>query len=181
MVFEDATIALVGVLASEHYIPLFLGIVMLIIGIVIGDSVAFVIGKFATRNNLARRIIEHERVMPLRSLLHKRTEFTIFIIRFMPGFRFSFYLACGFFGILYKRFLPLSFMSATVWATTLSTLSFLFGIYTLHLFGYWRWPILAGILLLLFFTGRYGWRKMTAAAKLDSEQDNIDENKNSMD
>lgn len=180
IVFEDATIALVGILSSEHYIPLLFGIVALIMGIVIGDSIAYTIGRLATHHRFAKRIIEHERVGTLRVLLHKRPEFTIFSGRFMPGFRFSLYMACGFFAIPYKRFVSFSFVSATAWAITLSTVSFLFGMYTLNLLGYWRWPILAGVILLLFYMGHRHWRKITATANIATTQNDTGDDKDAI-
>ncbi|HQU07561.1 MAG TPA: VTT domain-containing protein [Candidatus Paceibacterota bacterium] len=162
IVLEELTIAVVGVAAADHHIPLLFGIVVLIIGIVIGDSISFAIGRLATRYRFARRIVEHERVAPLRLLLRERSGSTVFTTRFVPGFRFSMYMACGFFGVSYGRFLSASVAGAIVWATTLATLSFFFGFYTFHALGFWRWPILVGVVIIFVYVGHAHWRKVTA-------------------
>lgn len=165
MVLEEGTIAVVGVLAASHQIPMVEGIIALVIGVVTGDSLAFAIGHFANRYTLAKRIIEYEHVARLRTVVQNNSGTTIFTTRFMPGFRFATYAACGFFGVAYKRFIPISFASAIVWVTSLFTLSFIFGIYTVHLLGQWRWPILAVLLLILFFFGHRYWKKMVTLPK----------------
>ena len=162
IVLEDATIILVGVLSTDHILSIPFSLTALILGIIIGDSIAYAIGRLAIHHKFARRIVEHERAVPLRKLLHEHSDITIFTTRFMPGFRFAFYTTCGSFMIPYRRLLPISIASAIVWAVSLFTISYLFGFYTLNILGYWRWPILAVILFtFLWFTHRY-WQKMTS-------------------
>lgn len=165
MVLEEGTIAVVGVLAASHQIPMIEGIIALVIGVVAGDSLAFVIGHLANRYTLAKRIVEYEHVARLCTLVQNNSATTIFTTRFMPGFRFPTYAACGFFNIKYKHFIPISFASAVVWVTSLFTLSFIFGVYTIHLLGQWRWVILAVLLLIIFFFGHRYWRKMITQQK----------------
>ncbi len=169
VVLEELTIAVVGVAAADHQISLLLGIVLLIIGIIIGDSLSYLIGRLATHHRFAKRIVEHKRIEPVRLLLQHKAGSTVFTTRFVPGFRLSMYMACGFFGVPYRRFLPASVASAIVWATTLAVLSFLFGFYTFHALGFWRWPILAAIVLLFFYIGHRHWKKVTAGAPAPAE------------
>ncbi len=170
IVLEELTMVVVGIAAAGNYIPLTVGIALLVVGIVVGDSLAFFIGLLGTRYRLARRIVEHERVAPLRSLLRERSGSIVFTTRFVPGFRFSFYMACGFFGMPYQRFLPASFASALVWASTITTLSFLFG-FSFHALGPWRWPLLAAVLVVFTVIGYSHWRKVTGktAARIPVE------------
>ncbi len=165
MVLEDATIAFVGVLASSHQIPVIEGLVVLIISIIISDSVAYTVGHLATRYNFAKRIVEHEHIARLRTMVQNRSGPTIFTTRFMPGFRFPMYAACGFFGVRYRRFVPVSAASVVVWVTSLFTISFIFGFYTLHLLGEWRWPLLVAVLLVFFFFAHRYWRTFTDVPK----------------
>lgn len=159
IVLEDPTIVLVGILASQHVVSLFVGMLLLVIGIGIGDSLAYTIGKLAKRHKLARRIAEHERVEMFQRFLNERSTQTIFTVRFMPGFRFSMYIACGLLEVPYQRFLPVSIASAIVWTTLLAIPSFIFGTYTLHTLGYWRWPLLATVLIIFIFVWRHHWKK----------------------
>lgn len=165
IVLEDVTIALVGVLSADHILSIPFSLTALIAGIVIGDSIAYAIGRLAIRHKFARRIVEHERVVPLRELLREHSDITIFTTRFMPGFRFALYTTCGSFMVPYKRFLPISTASAIVWATSLFMLSFLFGFYTLNILGHWRWPILAVILFTFLWFAHRHWQKMTSPIK----------------
>jgi len=71
MVLEDVTIATVGVLAADNVLPIPFSIFVLIISVVISDSFAYTIGRLALRYKFAKRIIEHERIAPLRTLLKK--------------------------------------------------------------------------------------------------------------
>lgn len=157
---EDITIISVGILSASNYFPLPMGIGLLIIGVVLSDLLAYSVGRLAIHHNIARRIVEHHRIAPLRLLIKKRPKTVIFTTRFMPGFRFAMYLTCGFFRIPFQTFISISIFSAFVWSTILATLSFLFGIYTLNLLGYWRFPILAMIIIILFYVGHRHWKKM---------------------
>ncbi len=165
MLSEDITIMFVGILAASHYFPLLLGIVLLIISIVISDIVAYGIGRMAIHNHIAKRIVEHERIAPLRSLIEKRPRITVFTTRFMPGFRFSLFLACGSLKIDFPTFVFISILSSTTWATILGVSSFFFGTYTLHILGYWRFPILAVSFGILFYIGYRHWKKITEQKK----------------
>lgn len=162
LVLEDVTIAFVGILAASNYFPLPFGIMVLIIGVVISDLIAYSIGRLAIHHNIARNIVDHRHTAPLRLLIKKRPKTTIFTTRFMPGFRFALYLTCGFFRVPFSTFVSISILSATVWSTTLATLSFLFGTYTLHVLGYWRFPILIVLIGVLFYTGHRHWKKITS-------------------
>ncbi|HEX8947260.1 MAG TPA: VTT domain-containing protein, partial [Candidatus Paceibacterota bacterium] len=113
------------------------------------------------RHPFARRIIEHDRIVPVRALLQDNARITVFITRFMPGFRMALYSACGFFAVPFRRFLPVSILSAIVWTTLLFTLSFWYGFYTIHELGFWRWPVLALILSGFFLFGHRYWKKVT--------------------
>jgi len=168
MVLEDVTIATVGVLSADNMLPIPLSIFALIIGIVISDSFAYTIGHLALRYKFAKRIIEHERIAPLRTLLKKHANSTMFTTRFLPGLRFALYATCGVLSVPFKRFLLISITSATVWTTVLFSVSFLFGFYTLHLLGHWRWPILIVVLLGFFMFSRHHWKKMTSEQEVQT-------------
>ncbi|VAW33115.1 hypothetical protein MNBD_CPR01-462 [hydrothermal vent metagenome] len=170
---EDITIALVGILAADHSIPVLTSLGALVLGIVIGDSLAYALGRLAIKHKFARKLIEHERISPLRDLLREHSNTTIFTTRFMPGFRLALYTACGFSLIpYYREFLPTSAMSAIVWSTTLFFLSFLFGFYTFHILGIWRWPVLLFILLGFLAVGHRYWKKMTHIQKVKTGTQN---------
>ena len=157
---EDITIIFVGVLSASNYFPLPVGIGLLIIGIVLSDLFAYSIGRLAIHHDIARRLVEYHRIAPLRSLIEKRPKTIIFTTRFMPGFRFITFLTCGFFRVPFQIFISISIFSSIIWSTVLATFSFLFGIYTLHLLGYWRFPILAIIIVVLFYIGQRHFKKM---------------------
>ncbi len=163
---EDITIAFVGILAASNYFPLSIAIGLLIIGVVTSDLFAYGIGRIASHRNIVQNIIEHRRIAPLRSLIGRRPKTTIFTTRFMPGFRFALYFSCGSFRVPFPTFVSISILSATLWSTTLAVLSFLFGTYTLHILGYWRFPILAILIGILFYVGHRHWKKMTTTQEL---------------
>jgi len=162
---EDITIAFVGILAASNYFPLSIAIGLLIVGVVISDLFAYGVGRLAVRRHIVQNIIEHRRIAPLRSLIEKRPKTTIFTTRFMPGFRFALFFTCGSFRVPFPTFVSISILSATVWSTTLAVLSFLFGTYTLHILGYWRFPILAVLIGILFYAGHRHWKKITTVQK----------------
>ncbi len=159
---EDITIAFVGILSASNHFPLHVGIGLLIVGVVTSDLFAYGIGRLAIHHNIARNIVEHRHAAPLRSLITRSPKATLFTTRFMPGFRFALYLTCGFFRVPFPTFISISILSATIWSTALATLSFLFGTYTLHILGYWRFPILVLLIGILFYVGHRHWKKMTA-------------------
>jgi membrane protein DedA with SNARE-associated domain len=163
-VLEDATMVAVGVLAADRIVSVPLGLVSLATGIALGDLGLYGIGRLAITWPRLRSWMESERLKPIRAWLHSRLYSTVVAARFMPGARLPTYLACGFFAVPFRKFgVPVIFATA-IWSTLLFTCSYYFGMYTMALLGFWRWPIALGAVGILMLVGRAHWKDVMRRA-----------------
>ncbi len=154
-ILEDVTTVIVGVLVADGLIPISLALVSLYTGIVIGDAVLYSLGSLArTRPRLAR-YIEHDLTAPFRAWIEDRYAFTIFLGHFVPGLRFTTYIASGFFRFPLPTYILMAIIGSLLWEMILFSAAFWFGNFTSAWIGSVRWGIALLFLLILFFIGRH--------------------------
>lgn len=154
-ILEDATTVIVGVLAADGFIPVPLAIVSIYIGIVIGDAVLYSVGSLARTHPRLAHYIDHDFTAPFRSWLEKRYALTIFSGHFVPGLRFTTYIASGFFRSPLSTYILMAIVGSLLWETILFSAAFWFGNFTSEWIGFVRWSIALMFLLIPFFIGRH--------------------------
>lgn len=154
-VLEDLTTIIVGVLAADGLISIPLALLSIYIGILLGDSALYSIGAFARTHKRLARYIDHDFTASFRSWLQDRYAVIIFSGHFVPGLRFTTYVASGFFRFPLSEFIPKAITSGLVLGTVLFFLSYWFGSVTSEWIGPARWGIVVIFLFVLFFIGRY--------------------------
>lgn len=167
---EDFTIVIVGVLAADSIISVPLAFISLYIGMAIGDTALYTLGWLARTHPRLAQYIEHDFTAPFRTWLGNRYIFTVFSGHFVPGLRFTTYVASGFFRYPLKTYIPLAIISGLLVETTLFSLSYWFGSVTSGWVSHVRWGIAGIFLLVLFFIGRHNL--LAYRAKKD-ELDNL--------
>lgn len=153
-VFEDLTTVIVGLLAAEGIVPIPEAIISIYIGIVLGDTALYSLGYFARTHPRLAHYIDHDLTASFYEWLKKRYSLTIFSSHFVPGLRFTTYIASGFFRFPLSRFVPMAIAGGLFLGTTLFSLSYWFGNATSKWIGSVRWGIAVVFLLSLFFIAK---------------------------
>jgi len=154
-VLEDLTILVVGVLAADGIVLVPIAFLSLFIGIVVGDSMLYALGRFARTHPRLAHYIDHDFTAPFRAWLGNRYSFNIFSGHFVPGYRFTAYVASGFFRFPFSSYLPMALAGGLVVEMLLFSLSYWFGSLTTGWVSHLRWGIALVFLLVLFFIGRH--------------------------
>jgi len=164
-VLEDATTLIVGVLAADGFIPVPLAIISIYTGIVVGDAVLYSLGSLARTHPRLARYIEHDFTAPFRSWLDNRYALTILSGHFVPGLRFTTYVASGFFRFKLSTYILMAVIGSILWETLLFSGAFWFGSFTSEWIGPVRWGIMCIFLVIPFFIGRHTLKEYRSKKK----------------
>lgn len=154
-IFEDTTVVIVGLLASDGIIPLPLALGSLYTGIILGDICMYSIGYLASAHQRLGRYVNHDFVAPFRAWLEHRFILTVFSARFIPGSRIPTYTASGFFRSPFSTFILTVISATSIWTTFLFTGVYLFGSLTTEWMKEVRWGIALLFLIALFLIARH--------------------------
>lgn len=169
-VFEDLTTVIVGVLAADGIISIPLALVSLYIGIASGDMMLYSLGVLARTHPRLAHYIDHDFTAPFRLWLEKRYVLVIFSGHFVPGLRFTSYVASGFFRYPLSRFIRPAIAGGLLLGTALFFVSYWFGSLTSEWVDSLRWGIALVFLLVLFLIGRH---TLAAYRATQSEQSGL--------
>jgi len=159
---EDATSIVIGILAADGALSIPIALSSLFIGIIIGDSGIYFLGRLASSYPLLGRFVDHDFLVPFRDWIKRRFVLTVFSACFIPGTRFLTYISCGFFHTRFSVFLLTAVVSTTIWTTIIFSASYLFGSVSSGWLSHIRWGIAIVFLLSLFFVGRHNIRAYRA-------------------
>lgn len=155
LVSEDATSVILGILAADGVISIPVAFSSLFVGIVLGDTGIYMLGRLASTHPRLGRYVSHDFLVPFREWLQKRYVLTVFSACFIPGSRFLTYVSCGFFRTRFSTFLLTAVAATSIWTAILFSVSYWFGGFTSGWLTHLRWGIAAAFLLALFFVGRH--------------------------
>lgn len=162
LILEDLTIVIVGVLAADGILPIPVAVVSLYIGAALGDTALYALGSFARTHPRLAHYIDHDFTAPFRSWLEHGYAFKVFSGHFVPGFRFTTYVASGFFRYPLSTYIPMAIAGGLTLVTILFTISYWFGSVTSGVVSHARWGIAGAFLLILFFIGRHNLKAYRA-------------------
>ena len=155
---EDITTVIVGVLAADGIISVPIAFIFIYIGIIIGDTTLYSLGWLARTHPRLARYINHDFTSPFRSWLENNYSFKVFSGHFVPGLRFTTFVASGFFRFPLSKYIPMAIAGGLILESILFTISYWFGSFTSKWAGEVRWGIAAVFLLVLFFIARHNIR-----------------------
>ena len=153
--FEDLTTVIVGVLAADGILPVPLAFLSIYLGIALGDTALYTLGSFARTHPRLAHFIDHDFTAPFRSWLEDGYAFKIFSGHFVPGLRFTTFVASGFFRFPLRTYIPMAITGGLILETMLFTISYWFGSFSSKWVGEVRWGIAGAFLLVLFFIARH--------------------------
>lgn len=160
---EDVTTVVVGVLAADGLIAVPIAFISIYIGIAIGDTLLYSIGAFARTHPRLAHYIDHDFTAPFRSWLESNYSFKVFSGHFVPGLRFTTFVASGFFRFPLSKYIPMAIAGGLILETTLLSVSYWFGSFSSKWAGEVRWGIAGVFLLVLFFIARHNIRAYKAS------------------
>jgi membrane protein DedA with SNARE-associated domain len=153
-VLEDAATVLAALQAQAGTITIWLALVSLYVGIVVGDIGLYGLGKLASMFSWAHRWIPSQRELQGQRWLQPRVFKVVVIARFLPGARLPTYTACGFLGADFKRFTLATSLATLIWTSALFTVSLRVGRVLQEHFGAWRWMGAIGFVIFIIVAGR---------------------------
>ncbi len=100
---EDITLISAGILASMKTIRLPGALIVCFIGVLVGDSILFNLGRYYGRRvfqlPVFRRIFTQERIEAAEARVRRNSKFICFSGRFLPGLRAPIFLTAGVMGV----------------------------------------------------------------------------------
>jgi len=158
-ILEDAATVLAAMQVQADALPLWVGLISLYIGIVLGDIGLYGLGRLAAAVPWARRLIPgQQRQGDGRRWLQIHVFKVVFISRFLPGARLPTYTACGFFGASFPRFALATTLATLIWTSALFYVSLRVGHVLMKYLGVWRWAGAFGFAVVVVLLGRLAAR-----------------------
>ncbi len=134
---EDLTSIIVGILAAEGLISIPFALCSIISGIILGDMTLYSLGRLARTHPRLARYVDHDLTASFRAWMERQYPLVVFSGHFVPGLRFTTYLASGFFHRPLILFVPLAIAGGISLGTGFFTLAYWFGSVT----GTWLRPV----------------------------------------
>jgi membrane protein DedA with SNARE-associated domain len=138
---EDIILVAAGFLAAENGKPYVSTAFIMYVGILLGDSVIYCVGRLfgrkVLRTRLGKLLVNAERLGKVEELFGKYGAGVLFVGRFLPGLRAPIYLTAGTIRYSFLRFLTLDGLAALISAPLFVWL------------GHWAWERFADDLDLL--------------------------------
>lgn len=147
---EDVAIVAAALLIAANRLSLGVAVPCLAGGMISRDLLLYALGAFARRSGRARELLISARVQRLAGWVRGRMVRVIVVARLVPGLMFPAYIACGWFGLPWRRFAAISIAATAVYLPVVLTFGTLFGRLALDRIGNWAWIGLA--LPLIFLT-----------------------------
>jgi membrane protein DedA with SNARE-associated domain len=162
LVLEDLTSVLLGMFAAEGIIGIPLALSSLLVGIVLGDTTLYSLGRFARTHPRLSHYIDHDFTASFRTWLERQYRLLVFSAHFVPGLRFTTYIASGFFKRPLREFVPMAIAGGVVLGSGLFALAYWFGSVT----GAWmrpvRYVVALGFVLVLVVVTQKNLRRLRA-------------------
>lgn len=156
LVSEDLTCIATGLLVAQARIGFFPGVAACFLGILIGDGLLFLAGRWlgqpALRRPPLRWFVKPASVQRARTWFHHRGSRVILLSRFMPGMRLPTYVAAGVLGMQLRVFFGYFALAGLLWTPAIVGISTLAGreaYALLDTLNHYALPVFLGLLLTL--------------------------------
>ncbi len=128
---EDLTCISAGILAGQNYITVYLAFIACSVGILLADSLLYIIGRLAGRPALQkwplRWWIKPTAVEKAAYWFETRGSFVVILSRFLPGSRVPVFVSAGILAMPFAKYFWLIFFSSLVWTPVRIGLAMLLG------------------------------------------------------
>ncbi|AQU86620.1 hypothetical protein B0W47_03115 [Komagataeibacter nataicola] len=153
-ILEDAATILTAMQVRTGHVALWVALVALYIGIVVGDMGLYGMGRLAALWPPARRWITLPGGAREGKWFDRNVFRIVFISRFVPGARLPLYTACGFFHARFGLFCVAAIAATLIWTTMLFLVSLQVGQFLIDHLGTWKWAGMGGFVLTILLISR---------------------------
>lgn len=123
----EALLVLAGFLAHRGYLDFFLVVLIAVLGSFTSDQIYFYLGRKKGLPYLDKHESWKSKSERILKLLNQHQNFVIILFRFVYGVRSITPFLIGVSGVPPVKFMMLNFTGALIWATTLTSLGYVFG------------------------------------------------------
>lgn len=148
-IHEDITLAMASYFIVEGRLPWQWALLAVYSGMVTSDLSIYGLGAAARRVRWLRYNLIGTRITTFQKRLNDNLFAAIALCRIMPGVLFPTFVACGWFGVRFRRFFAASALMGAIYAPIMLFLMVAFGTAVLRRIGHWGW--IAGIFMVLLF------------------------------
>lgn len=155
-ILEDAATVLAAIDAEAGGMPIWLALVSLYAGVILGDFGLYGLGRLCDLVPWLHRFVGEHRIQRGQDWLHgrRRRVFKLVVIsRFLPGMRLPSYTACGFLHANFAEFAAAVVVAVLIWTSGLFAVSFRVGKVIMAHFGVWRWGGVGGFVVVVIALG----------------------------
>jgi membrane protein DedA with SNARE-associated domain len=153
-ILEDAATVIAAMQVQDAAVALWLALVSLYAGIVLGDIGLYGAGRLAARIQWVERQLPPHRQDIIKAWIGGRIFQVVLVSRFLPGLRLPTYTTCGFVGADFGKFALAAIAATTCWTTMLFTVSLKVGQFLMDHLGAWRWAGAAGFIAFIMLASR---------------------------
>lgn len=128
---EDILLVTLGYLVFNGYGDIYRAIILGYLGIMIGDSIIFLMGKRygiqIVKNKFFSKIFTKERLRKAKRFTIDHGKKTLLFARFLPGLRTAIFFSCGTLKVKFRTFFIIDSLAALLSAPIFVLLGYLFG------------------------------------------------------
>lgn len=164
-ILEDAATVAAAMQVEDRALPLWLALISLYAGIVLGDLGLYALGRLSARIPWIARQLPPHRQETIRAWIDGRIFRVVLGSRFLPGLRLPTYTTCGFVGADLRQFTLAAIIATGAWTSLLFTTSLRVGQFLMDHLGAWRWAGAAGFVAFVILAGRVAAAGFQAARR----------------
>ncbi len=153
-ILEDAATVAAAMQVEDNALPLWLALISLYAGIVLGDLGLYALGRLSAHIPWVARQLPQHRQETIRAWIDGRIFKVVLGSRFLPGLRLPTYTTCGFVGADLRQFTLAAIIATGAWTSLLFTTSLRVGHFLMDHLGAWRWAGAAGFAVFVIVAGR---------------------------
>jgi membrane protein DedA with SNARE-associated domain len=153
-ILEDAATVLAAMQVEDGGVALWVALLSLYAGIVLGDLGLYGLGRLSGRVPWVARQLPPRRQETIRAWIDGRIFRVVLVSRFLPGLRLPTYTTCGFVGADLRQFTLAAVIATSCWTSMLFAVSLRLGQVLMDHLGAWRWVGVAGFIAFIIIAGR---------------------------
>jgi membrane protein DedA with SNARE-associated domain len=164
-ILEDAATVAAAMQVEDGAIPLWIALMSLYAGIVLGDLGLYGLGRLSAQVPWIARHLPPQRQETIRAWISGRIFKVVLVSRFLPGLRLPTYTTCGFVGADLRQFTLAAVVATGAWTSLLFAASLKVGHFLMDHLGAWRWAGAAGFVVFIIVAGRAAAAGVQAARR----------------
>ncbi|MEA2729354.1 MAG: hypothetical protein QOD93_4469 [Acetobacteraceae bacterium] len=164
-ILEDAATVLAAMQVEDGGVSLWLALMSLYAGIVLGDLGLYGLGRLSAGIPWVARQLPPHRQETIRAWISGRIFKVVVVSRFLPGLRLPTYTTCGFVGADLRQFTLAAIAATTCWTSLLFAVSLKLGKFLMDHLGAWRWAGAIGFIVFIILAGRAAAAGMQGARR----------------